>query len=322
MGIFSWIIVLLISIVVLIKSADYFTEYSERMGLLLGISPFIVGVTIVSLGTSLPELLTGLVALYSDIGGDTTIFVADNIIGSNVSNILLVIGISAIIAGMISIKKNILSDDMPILFASTIFIIITLADGKFTRLEAMIALLGYIIYMWYNIRSNTQTQHDKDVAKEMRKSAHRSWRIIYPSIILASCVTLYFSADYTVKAVFEIAYQLNWPSSVITIIAVALGTSLPELVVSAKAALSRNFEIAIGNIIGSNIFNTFAITGITGVLKPLTVSAQTIHVGLPFMAGATLLFIITALTKTISRFEGAIFLLIYATFVLQLVQTL
>lgn len=322
MGILFWSVILVVSIFFLVKSADYFTEFSEKLGLLLGISPFIVGVTIISLGTSLPELITGLVALYTDVGRDATIFVADNIVGSNISNILLVIGISSIIAGMITIKKNILADDFPILLASALFAIITISDGHFSRMEAFIALTGYVVYMWYNISSNQQSQHDKDVAKQMRKDSLKNWQWIYPTIIVLSCIGLYFSADWTVRSVFEIANILAWPPSVITIIAVALGTSLPELVVSAKAAFNKNFEISVGNIVGSNIFNTFAILGVTGLLKPLTISIQTIQIGIPFMIGATFLFIVTSLTKTISRFEGAIFLIIYATFVLQLVQTL
>lgn len=319
MGVFIWSVILIISLIVLVKSADYFTDYSEKLGLLLGISPFIIGVTIISIGTSLPELLTGLVSIFSDVATDPTIFVEDNIIGSNISNIFLVIGISSAIAGVIIIKKDVMRDDFPILLISALYLFFIASDGHIGRFEALIGLIGYITYMWYSIASNRE---DKGLVKELTHHPSKNWKVLYPVIIAISATTLYFGAEWTVRSVFEIAAHINLPSSIITIIVVALGTSLPELVVSARAAFKKSFEISIGNIIGSNIFNTFAITGITGLITPLTISSQSMVVAMPFMLGATFVFLVSCLSKSISRYVGIGFLCLYVIFVLQLVQTI
>lgn len=322
MSVAVWIVILVISLFVLIKSADYFTVYSEKYGALLGISPFIIGVTIVSMGTSLPELLTGLVAIFSKTVENPTVFVVDNVIGSNISNILLVVGVSAVLAGMITIKREVLKTDFPLLLVSAFYLYFIIQDGEITRFEAVIGLIGYINYLWYSLASNSHEYKLSKADKKMLKDAPKNWKMLYPLLIFVSACFLYLGADWTVRSVFNVAELLNIQSSIITIFVVALGTSLPELVVSARAALRKSFEISVGNIIGSNIFNAFAIVGITGVLKPLSISEQSLLIALPLMMAATAIFLVSCLSKSISRFEGIGYGIIYVLFVLKLVQTL
>ncbi len=309
---FFWIGIFIVSLAVLIKSSDYFTDSSGDIGLFLGIPAFVVGVTIVAVGTSLPELISSIIAVVSD----SSEIVAGNVVGSNIANIFLILGF----AGIISIRKlkvtrNLIEVDLPVLVGSAFLLALMIYDGVFTFFEAIISLAGIVIYTLYLIYSREIT--DKQIKKELKKDKKRKQRE-FPKksliILLISIVFIYLGAKYTVESVIELSQLLNIGKEVIAITAVAFGTSLPELMVSISATKRGNPEMAVGNILGSNIFNTFAVMGTAGLFGILIIPQSLIFFGLPVMIVATLMYYFITIDKEITKWEGAILLLFYILF--------
>lgn len=299
-----WIVVFIVSLAVLVKAADYFTNHSEKIGLIVGISPFIIGVTIVSIGTSLPELAT---SIASVLQGETQL-VVDNVLGSNIANILLIVGVCAIAARRLVMERELIDLDGPLLLAGTALFALLAYDGSITFVDAIILLGGYGAYLGYTILARKDEDHGK---KKVNKKG--LWKSIVIVVVSATAVAV--GAKFTIDAVLNISTILNIGSSLIALTAVAVGTSLPELLVSVKAAIHKKYEIALGNIFGSNLFNVLAVTGVPGLIHTLDISQPTIAIALPYVGIATLLFVVSGISKRIHNWEGIFFLLIYAVFV-------
>lgn len=303
-SVLSSVIVLIIAVAVLIKSADFFTDISEKIGVVLGIPQFIVGVTIVSIGTSIPELATSIAAVFNK----ATEFVVANAVGSNITNVFLVIGVSALLVKKMVIKEDTLRIDIPLLVGSALLITFLLWDGIFTFMEALFVVIVYAIYIFYISKEHLDRKKLKDKFE---------WKWIL--ILSGAIVGIYFGASFSVQSVKALTVFFGLPdTSIIAITAVALGTSLPELMVSVVAAVKKNFDISIGNIIGSNVFNSFMVIGIPGLFVGLKVSSSTIMLGLPLMMVATLFISFAALKRKVSKLEGIVYLLFYTFFILKM----
>jgi len=290
-----------LSLIVLVKSSDYFTDVSEKVGVFFGIPQFIIGITIVSAGTSIPELVTSFIAAFNK----TTEFVSANAYGSNVTNILLVAGVCAIISKGLNISSELKKIDVPLFVFSALITVIMAYDGVFNFVEALICVLLYVLYIF-----NISMKHIGK--KSLSEKFSYKWMVVF----FLSIVGIYFGAKYTVSSVIELTNLFGFSdTSPITITVVALGTSLPELSVSLVSALKKNFEMSVGNIIGSNIFNVFMVIGLPGLFLNLNVSSATFYVGVPFMLLATALMTIASIKKKVSVFEGFLYLLLYALFI-------
>jgi len=323
---YIWIVIFCVSLFILIKAADYFTESAEKIGLALKISPFIIGVTIISIGTSLPELATSIIAVIKN----QTEIVAANAIGSNIANILLIVGLSALVAGKLVVRRSLIDIDLPLLASATALIVVVLWDKQVTMGEGIVAILGYTVYAAYNIKDDKEKKtkpegimpgEDIPATREFRhhfRKRIRDWNIKLPAILLCSVIFIYFGADWTIKAITEIALIIGIPSSLVVMSAMAVGTSLPELVVSVGAARKGKFEIALGNVFGSNIFNILMVIGIPALFKTLTVDNITYAVGIPFVVGSTVLYVFSGISKRIYNWEGMMYLLIYVLFLAKL----
>jgi cation:H+ antiporter len=301
-----WIIIFIVSLAVLVKSSDYFTESAEKIGLYFGLSTFLVGMTIVAIGTSLPELLT---AIFGVLSGVSEIAVS-NVIGSNVVNILFGIGILPLLVGDIKITKDLIRVDLPILIGSVFMIAATCLDGILTFPEALILFVSFLVYIGYSFAEHKTHGHvvDADVKKEKLNTNTFL-------VLIGSGVALYFGAKYVIDSVLYISKALGWGVEVITASAISLGTSLPEIVTSAMAARKKKWEMAIGTLIGSNIFNAFAVLGISGLFGSLVVSSGMISFGVYFLVAATLLFLFIAQDNEITKWEGLILILFYILFI-------
>ncbi|MEA3429658.1 MAG: calcium/sodium antiporter [Nanoarchaeota archaeon] len=300
-SILSSVIVLIIGLAVLIKSADHFTGISEKIGHILGIPQFIVGITIVSIGTSIPELATSIVAVFSR----ATEFVVANAVGSNITNILLVGGVAALLTKGLKVKDEILRVDIPLIVGSALLITFLLWDGVFSFMEAVFCLILYTAYIINIAKSHL----DK---KKIKEHFEYKWILV----LFVSIVGIYLGAKFSVDAVNALTIFLGFSdTSIIAITIVALGTSLPELMVSVMAAIKKNFDMSIGNIIGSNVFNSFVVIGVPGLFTALKVSRSTILMGLPLMMIATLLISFAAIKKKLSRIEGVMYLIFYLIFI-------
>ncbi len=321
-------IIFAISLVFLVLGADWFLRGAEKMGLALGLSPFIVGVTIVAFGTSFPELFTAISAV---LAGATEMVVA-NAVGSNIANILLVVGASAVVGGKLVVTKNLIDVDLPLLMIGTVILIGVVFPWMgedpilVTRPESIILVLTYVAYLFYGIfhKEEEKEKIDKKLPTRKERRKHIVETIDLekrPKILLIDWfylivggVALTFSAKYLVESVISISEILNIGVGVISILAVALGTSLPELVVSIKAAFNHKPEVALGNVFGSNVFNSFIVIGIPGLLTDIKLDEPTFAIGLPIMFLATLLFVISGISRRIHNWEGIFYLSLYVIF--------
>ncbi|MDD4607373.1 MAG: calcium/sodium antiporter [Patescibacteria group bacterium] len=299
-----WILVFAVSLFVLIKAADYFTDAASKLGLILGLSPFIVGVVIVGVGTSLPELASSISAVLKG----TTEVVAGNVVGSNIANILLIIGLSAVIFKKIEVKRELINLDLPLLAGTTVILIVLLLwDGVFNFFEALVALLVYGIYIHYVFKN-----HDHDFKPIKIHKEKIDFKLI--AILISSVVFICLGANYVIESVIKISQILNIGTAIISLSAVALGTSLPELFVSISAAKKKDYEMALGNVFGSNIFNGCVVIGIPALIHNLEISATIITIGLPFLIIATILYVISGIKRMVYVWEGALYVLIYFVF--------
>ena len=211
------------------------------------------------------------------------------------------------------IQKNLLPVDLPLLIGSAFFLAITVYnDNVFTFGEAVLFVIGYIIYSAYNV---VESRKDQKQAAPMQHEPTISFPIKDVGIVVVSAVFVYFGAKYTVLSIIQISEIANIATGIIAVTAVALGTSLPELAVTLAAAKKNNAGIAVGNILGSNIFNTFGVMGIPGLIAPLPFPDSLVNPGLIIMIAATILFLVVAVDKEISRWEGLFFILIYIYFI-------
>jgi len=310
------ILLFAVALFFLIKSADYLVRYSEKLGLSLGVPQFIIGITIISAGTSLPELAT---SIFSIIKGEPEI-VTGNVIGSNIANILLVVGITTIIAKKVEIKRSIIRLDLPLLIGASSILVLTVLDGKFTFIEAIVSILGFIIYLIYSLTQQKKPleEAEKGLIKTLKGEKRPPYKWSYIPIIIVSAAVLYFSANYAIDSVIDLGALLNLDTAIIAITAVAIGTSLPELLVSIVAAKKGNFEIALGNILGSNIFNGFMIMGVSGLITELPVQEAVLTIGVPFLIIATVFLAFSGIERKFYNWEGALYLILYFLFIGQL----
>ena len=329
-----WILIFIASLFLLVKSADWLVESSEKIGLVFKISPFVVGVTIVAFGTSFPELASALAAVLK---GAAEIVVA-NAIGSNIANILLVVGLSAVAARHIVVKRRLVDLDAPFLAVATLVFIFTMWDRKIVLGEGIVLILAFVIYFSYIFfqRKNEKTKEIQEIIevlpsrkeerdKEAERIIKNREKGIQPKLnfkiflfLILGIIGLTVGANYIIESVLKISDILKISTSLIAITAIAIGTSLPELAVSVRAAWKKKYEVALGNIFGSNVFNILLVIGIPALISPLAVDNLTFTIGLPFLIIATLLFIISGIFRRIYAWQGIIYLLIYVLFLAKL----
>lgn len=299
----SYIGLFVASIVLLLKASDWFVDSSEKIGLSLGVSPFVIGVTIVAFGTSLPELASSIVAV---INNDSAI-VTGNVIGSNVANICLVLGIVAIVARGIRMDYAVLDVDVPVIVASAILLYVFTYDGVVDWVDGIFLVAMLVVFLINSFR----THKGDDSVK-----VNAGWKAYL--LLIVGAVGVYFGATYTVMSIQEVSNAMGISSGVIAMSAVALGTSLPEVIVSVAAARKGKPGMAVGNVVGSNIFNSFAVMGIPSFFGDILVPSEDLGLSLIFMIGITLLFAFMSAANNVSRWEGVMLILMYVIFIAQL----
>ena len=305
-----WSVVFTVSLSVLIKGADIFTDQSGKLAKIIGIPDIVIGATLVALGTSLPELAA---CLYSVLTGSGE-FVAGTVIGSNISNIAFILGATSFAFGGITISKKIFSFDLPMLILSVVLLSITSMDGSIGILEGSALFVMYLLYLFYIIRN-------KDPETKTNGESISPGMFFH---LILSILCIYFGAEYTVRSVVELSNVFGFKdTSFMALTVVAIGSSLPELIVTVTAARKKMYDMSVGNIIGSNICNTFLITGLPSIIKPLPVTDAVFKTGIPFMSAITLAFYFLTNPRflfnrhaknqngTLGRITGGFFLLIF-----------
>ncbi len=297
-----------LALIGLLLSANFFTKSAETIGNYLRLPPFVIGVFIVGIGTSLPELITGIIA----VNNQSSEILTGNIIGANISNILLITGMAVVINRKnISLNSGYIYIDLNYLIGSFLFFYIISYDGYIGLVESCFGLLMFIVYSIYLIKGETQDSHQRETIKKLPA--------ISLLILTLSAIGIYFGADFTISSLEKIAIDLSIPKSIVALTLLSLGTTLPELAVNISAIRQGKAEMAIGNILGSCIFNTLVIPAIASIFGTISVPDKLIQFSLPMMAACGLLFYLLTQDKKISIWEGLMFICLYGLFIFKIV---
>lgn len=303
-------------IALIIFSANWLVDGASSLAKRFGVSDIVIGLTIVAFGTSAPELT---VNIFSALQGSVDIAIG-NVLGSNIANIFLIVGISALIYPL-AIQKNTTWKEIPLSLLAAIVLGIIANDqlidnstaGNFvSRVDGLVLLSFFVIFLVYTIEISRNQSSDE--SEEETKSITPARAMFY---VLAGLAGLYFGGKFLVEGAVNIARDLGLSERIIGLTIVAIGTSLPEMATSITAALRKKADIAIGNIVGSNIFNIFFILGVTAVIQPLPFNTAS---NLDIMATilASLLLFLSTITigkKRVDRAEGAVFVIIYIAYI-------
>ncbi len=317
------IILMLVGLILLLIGANYLTEGSSAIAKRFGISEFVIGLTIVGIGTSTPELV---VSLISTINGTTDIAIG-NILGSNLFNIMMILGITALIRP-IRIEKNTLSRDIPFsLLAAVVLAVCGLdiwingTNGVISRSEGILMLCFFIVFMVYSfMTAKRDDEPDVQQPQEVGTKKRAIWIDIV--MIIGGLAGLIFGGDLFLEYAVIFARDLGLSEAVIAVTLMAGGTSMPELITCAIAAAKNKGQLALGNVIGSNVSNIFLILGTCATAAPLQLG-NILPLDLIILTAASLLIAVTAFTfrrNEIDRPEGAIFVLLYIGYVVSLLM--
>jgi cation:H+ antiporter len=312
-------ILLIIGFILLIKGADLLVDGASFIGRKLNISDLVIGLTVVAFGTSLPELF---VNIFASVKGNTDIAIG-NVLGSNIANIFLILGVSATIFPL-AVGKGTVWKEIPLSLLAALVLGIMANDrlidksdaSVLTRIDGLVFLAFFIIFLYYSFgiakRIDGVDNHLPRKQIGLLKSS---------LMIVTGLAGLGVGGNWIVDAAVLIASRLGVSQSLIGLTIVAMGTSLPELATSTVAAYKRNAEIAVGNVIGSNIFNIFFVLGLSSIIKPLPFNpGDNIDIGMVILASLLLfLWMFTGKKRSLDRWEGIIFLILYGAYITFLV---
>lgn len=300
-------ILLLVGFIFLIKGADYFVEGSSNIAKKFKISPMIIGLTIVALGTSMPELS---VSITSSLIGKNDMSLA-NVVGSNMFNILMALGVSSVIINL-PIEKDSVKFDIPFLIGIGILLLLMLFDLKLSIFEGLILIGIFVFYLWKTLKPMLK-KRNKDIKENEEKNKSMFKMIV---ISLVGIIGIIIGGDMVVDNASKIAEIFGMSQNLIGLTIVAVGTSLPEFVTSIMAIKKGENEIAIGNVVGSNIFNILLILGVSSVVNPLIVNIVGLIDVLFMIASSVLLYLFIRKNKNLNRYQGIIFILLYVGYII------
>lgn len=314
---FVWLIA---GFLILIKSADWMVQAASSLARSFGVSTMVIGLTVIALGTSMPEAAIGIMSAVNK----TNQLTLGDVIGSSVANIAFIIGFSAVLKPL-TIRPGTISRDIPLsIIVQVIFVVFLLTGKGIDRFEALTLLAGLLAFLYYLARSNRpdkgqfQVTSGEPDTQDKQASAGR-WRFLL--ITLAGMTGVIGGSKLVVDNAILIAAGFGLSEAMIGVTVIALGTSLPELVVSIVSVSRAEHALMVGNIIGSNIFNILFVTGVSAAIYPIA-SSDKIWINLALMLTASVMFLIMAKRSSrISRPEGIILLVFYAAFLIQAVLT-
>ncbi|MFC1822832.1 calcium/sodium antiporter [Thermodesulfobacteriota bacterium] len=312
-------ILFILGFVFLIKGAGFLVDGASSIARRLKVSGLVIGLTVVAFGTSTPELFVNLIA---SVQGNTEIAIG-NVLGSNISNIFLILGISSLIYPL-SVTKGTVWKEIPLSLLAAILLGILANDrwidgtndSALTRTDGLVFLSFFIIFLYYSfsIAKNIEGMEEHVPAKQYGMGRSLLF-------IVLGLVGLSLGGKWIVDGAVHMAKSFGMSESLVGLTIVAVGTSLPELATSAVAAHKKNVEIAVGNVVGSNIFNIFFVLGISSTVKPLSFQIKNnLDIGVVILANLFLFFsMFTGKKRSLDRWEGAVFVLLYAGYITYLV---
>jgi cation:H+ antiporter len=307
-------LMLILGLVILIVGGEFLVRGAVGLSSAMKISPLVIGMTVVSFGTSAPELL---VSIQSAMSGNPGIAIG-NVIGSNIANLALVLGVTVIIFPIVAEKQTKKLDYPVMIFATFLFYIfaLNLHLEFWEGLVFILVLLAFTYYLIVSSRRSTKkeiAEKKEDLEELLEKPSSKGMSVLF---LLVGLVGLYFGSDWFVGGATGIARSFNLSDSVIGVTVVALGTSAPELVASIMAALKKQSDISVGNLIGSNIFNIFAVLGITAMVKPIAVEESVMSFDMWWMIGISLLLIpVLYFGNKIGKIKGIVLVFSYVIYI-------
>ncbi len=296
----------------LIKGADLLVSGASSIAANYGVSQLVIGLTVVSFGTSTPELAVNLIASFQGNSGITI----GNVVGSNIANILLILGISAIIYPL-GCQRNTVWREIPFAFLAALVLLVMAADSFFNAGESLISrgdgiilLLFFIIFLIYVFGIMKEGDEPNVPSEKLSKG-----KSIF--FVISGLAGLVLGGNFIVDSAVSIARMFSISEAVIGFTIVAVGTSLPELAASAVAAYRKNADIALGNIVGSNIFNIFLILGLSAVVNPIPSGSELNFdfIFLTIVSALLFLFMFTGGKRTVDRWEGIVFVILYGLYI-------
>lgn len=304
------VLLLIFGIVVVLKSADWLTNGAVGLATKLGISQIVIGLTIVAIGTSMPEFF---VSIVSAIKGTPDLAVG-NIVGSNIFNVLLIVGVAATVAP-IAIQRATVRRDIPIAIVASIMLTFMMLDDNISRIDALILFAAFIAFIWITLRNSKNDANEKDASTE---KVIPTWKSAL--FIIFGLVGLVLGSNIFVDNASSLAHGWGISDAVIGLTIVAGGTSLPELATSAVAARKGDSGIAIGNVLGSNVFNILMILGLTGIISPMHIQNIT-YIDMAVMVISMALFWLFSFTKLrVERWEGCVLIACFLGYITWLVS--
>lgn len=315
MEILLQMVLLVAGFVMLIKGADWFVEGASKLADHFGIPQLVIGLTIVAMGTSLPEAAVSISAAFKG-SADITI---GNVVGSNIMNVLVILGLTSVIRA-IPVQKSTVRYEIPFVILVTLILAgLGLYDNRISRPEGVILwafMILYLLYLLWCAKHGTNTGEESEEGKDKGNTA--IWKLLL--MIVVGALLIVWGSDITVDAATVIAQLFGMSERLIGLTIVAFGTSLPELVTSATAAVKGKADIAVGNIVGSNIFNILFVVGTTALITPVAYSANFL-IDSAVAAGAMVLLFVCVLPKRkLGRLGGVLMLLGYAGYFVYLIQ--
>ncbi len=310
---FIW---LTVGLALLIFGGDFLVKGAVGLALSKNISPLIIGMTIVSFGTSAPEMLVCINAALQP--GDANLMSMGNIIGSNIANLSLVLGSTALVAS-IPVEKPSINQDWPILFVSSLIFIAFSWDLQVVWWEGIILFIGVIVFTLFMIWKNKNKGNvavDLPVEDLPKLSNTKNVWLKNIGFLALGIVGLFYGAEWLLSSATNIALAFGVSPYIIGVTILAVGTSIPELTTSVIAAYKKETEIALGNLIGSNIFNILAVVGLTSIISPMKLTQSAFNYDMMWMlAIAVLIFPFMIWKKLIQRWMGLILVLVYSCYV-------
>jgi cation:H+ antiporter len=306
---------------VLVAGAELLVRGASRLAIAAGISPLVIGLTVVAYGTSTPELA---VSLQSNLAGQADIAIG-NVVGSNIANVLLILGISALITPLV-VARQLLRLDVPLMIGLSVLVLLMGLDGSIGRFDGAILVAGAIAYTWFVVSQSrkenraVQREYEQQYAGNHINNGLKQG-VINLTLIIIGLTLLVLGANWLVDGAVVTARLFGVSELIIGLTIVAVGTSLPEVATSVMASIRGERDIAVGNIIGSNIFNIVFVLGVSGLVTPVgvTVSTAALNFDIPVMIAVALTCLPIFFTSSlISRWEGALFLGYFGAYTLYL----
>ncbi len=301
--------------VLLIKGADFLVLGASSIARRYQISELVIGLTIVAFGTSTPEFFVNLIA---SLGGNSDIAIG-NVLGSNIANFLLILGISALICPLV-VKSGTVWREIPFSLLAVIVLAITVNDkwidnlpfSVLSRGDGLVMVCFFLIFIYYSASIARTIEGMEDIIPEKTYSIFRSLLLV-----LGGFIGLSVGGKWIVDSAVDIALASGMSEALVGVTIVAIGTSLPELATSAVAAYHKNIEIAVGNVVGSNIFNIFYVLGLSSIIKPLPFNTEyNVDITTVIVASSVLfMFMFIGRKHTLDRWQGALFFIAYILYI-------